>query len=98
MRLPAHAPPMDVCLDYCDTVNSNIEMFLKDKTKKMELYIENASQGFRTFWERIGAEGDIDAALSEFDIAYNASIPARNLRRNPLLPTRILRRFVLRRS
>ena len=64
---------MDVCLDYCDTVNSNIESFLKDKTKKMNFSLENAKHDFKVFWELIGAEGDLNAALAEFDIPYNSS-------------------------
>ncbi|MGC1249126.1 MAG: hypothetical protein WA865_23155, partial [Spirulinaceae cyanobacterium] len=28
---PSNDAPMSVALDYCDTVNSNIELFLKDK-------------------------------------------------------------------
>lgn len=28
--------PMDVCMDYIDTANSNIEAFLKNKNRKMQ--------------------------------------------------------------
>lgn len=72
LGLPDKTSPMSVSLDYCDTVNSNIELFLKDKSKKMEFSLENAKQDFRRFWELVDAEGDIDAALLEFDIFYNA--------------------------
>jgi hypothetical protein len=65
--------PMPIALDYCDTVNANIELFLKDKAKKMEFSIENAKKDFVEFWKFIGAEGNMDAALSEFDVFYNAS-------------------------
>lgn len=64
--------PMSICLDYCDTINTNIELFLKDKAYKMEFMLENAKHDFRKFWEFIGAEGDIDGALAEFDVSYNA--------------------------
>lgn len=60
--------------DYCHTVNSNIEHFLKDKTKKMIFNLENADQDFKQFWNMIDAEGDFDAAVSEFHILHNASI------------------------
>jgi len=73
-QLPEGTTDYDVALDYCDTVNSNIELFLKDKSKKMEFNIENAKDDYRRFWEFIGATGDIDAALSEFDKKYNASV------------------------
>ncbi|WP_198406050.1 hypothetical protein [Parathermosynechococcus lividus] len=37
LNLPANADPLAVCLDYCDTVNSNIEFFLRDKTHTMTI-------------------------------------------------------------
>ena len=60
-------------LDYCDTIYSNIELFLRDKPHKMDFAIENARLDFRQFLELIKAEGDLDAALLEFDEHYNAS-------------------------
>ena len=71
-HLPDDISDMSVSLDYYDTVNSNIEHFLKDKTRKMEFNLENAKEDFKIFWELVGAEGDLDAALAEFDIAYNS--------------------------
>jgi len=44
--LPDKTPMISVAQDYCDTVNSNIELFLKDKDNKMEFRLENARQGF----------------------------------------------------
>jgi len=71
-HLPDDTPDLSVSLDYCDTVNSNIELFLKDKTRKMEFHLENAKQDFKKFWDFIDAEGDLDSALAEFNIAYNS--------------------------
>jgi len=71
-HLPDDISDMSVSLDYYDTVNSNIEHFLKDKTRKMEFNLENAKEDFKKFWELIGAEGDLDAAMAEFDIPYNS--------------------------
>ncbi len=71
--LPEDVPLMSVCQDYYDTVNSNIELFLKDKSRKMEFKLENARRDFRKFWELVQAQGDRDAALAEFNTAYNAS-------------------------
>ena len=65
--------PMTVSLDYCDTVNSNIESFLKDKTNKLTVELETIEQGFAAFWQAIGAEGDLDAALEEFGVQYNST-------------------------
>ena len=71
-HLPDDTPDLSVSLDYCDTVNSNIELFLKDKTRKLEFNLENAKQDFKKFWAFIDAEGDLDSALAEFNIAYNS--------------------------
>ena len=71
-HLPDDTPDLSVSLDYCDTVNSNIELFLKDKTRKMEFHLENAKQDFKKFWDFIDAKGDLDSALAEFNIAYNS--------------------------
>lgn len=63
----------DIALDYIDTVESNITLFLKDKSQKMLFSLENAKADFALFWERIGAEGDLQKALLEWDTSYNAS-------------------------
>jgi len=65
--------PLEVCLDYCDTVNSNISLFLKDKTCKMVFNLENAIHDYSVFWERINATGDLNLGLSEWETHYNAS-------------------------
>lgn len=65
---------LQIARDYIDTVNSNIALFLKNKTQKMNFQLEQAKLDFRVFWERVGAEGDLDAALQEWDISYNASL------------------------
>ena len=64
---------IDIAHDYIATVESNIEHFLQDKNNKMSFSLESAKDDFRVFWERIGAEGDLEMALSEWDINYNAS-------------------------
>lgn len=64
---------LDLALDYIETIESNIELFLKDKTHKMEFHLESAKTDFEIFWDRIGAEGDLNAALKEWNINYNAS-------------------------
>jgi hypothetical protein len=71
IRSPSDAPPMSVALDYCDTADANIELFLKDKTRTMDFSLENATRDFRRFWEFIGAQGDLDAALMEFEVPWN---------------------------
>ena len=63
--------PIDICLDYCETVNSNIELFLKNKTNKMHFNLENAKEDFKIFWDKINAEGDFSAAFAEWDVPHN---------------------------
>lgn len=65
--------PLDVCKHFCDTVNSNINLFLKDKSRCMEFWLHSAGKDFREFWGRIRAEGDLSAALEEWNQKYNAS-------------------------
>jgi hypothetical protein len=62
-----------VCLDYVNTVNANITAFLADKSQRMTMHVENAAEEFPVFWERIGAEGDLEAAVAEFEMHHNAS-------------------------
>ena len=65
--------PMEVALDYCNTVNSNIRQYLKDKSQRMDFHLESAEEDFRKFWNWIGAEGDLDAALAEWRVPHNAT-------------------------
>jgi len=61
------------CYDYIETVNSNIEFFLSDKTKKMEIHLENIENEFPEFWKQINASGNLEKALNEFQTKHNAS-------------------------
>ncbi len=70
---PKDATPMEVALDYCDTVEENIRLFLRDKQNRMDLRLEEARERFPEFWRSIGAEGDMAAALAEFDVRHNAA-------------------------
>ncbi len=66
-------PVNDIASDYIETLNSNIELFLKDKTHKMLISLETVQTDFTDFWQRIGAQGNCKKALSEWRINYNAS-------------------------
>ncbi|MDD4882105.1 MAG: hypothetical protein PHX10_11065 [Gallionellaceae bacterium] len=59
--------------DYLDTVEANIELFLRDKSHRMAVRLEQARVDFPAFWRWIGAEGDLELALAEWDRRYNAS-------------------------
>lgn len=72
MHLDRQADPMQVALDYVDTVTENIRHFLRDKQHVMEFALENSEAAFPVFCERIGAQGDLAAALSEFSTRHNA--------------------------
>ncbi len=64
---------MEVCIDYCQTVNANIELFLKDKPHQMTIRLETATSQFVEFWNWIGAEGNLDKAVEEWGVAHNKS-------------------------
>lgn len=68
----------DIPLDFAASamvgqIDDNIELFLKDKTKVVEVWIENPDDSFLLFWEMIGAEGDFSGAMKEFEIKHNRS-------------------------
>lgn len=67
--------PLDVCKDYYDTVNENISFFLRDKPNVMKISLETINEEFPVFWKKIGAEGDLCAAMDEWSIPQNASKP-----------------------
>ncbi len=64
---------MAVAMDYCNTVDSNIRVFLKDKTHRMDVHLETARNDFQDSCEHVGAVVDLPAALREFDTRHNAS-------------------------
>jgi hypothetical protein len=64
---------IDICKHYCDTVNSNIEFFLKNKTKTMQFRLQSAEGDFRTFWDRIGAGENLSTSVQEWQRKYNVS-------------------------
>lgn len=88
---------LQVCLDLWDTVNTNIALFLKDKSQKLRFDLAHAQDHFREFWQRIGARGDLQAALNEWNVMYNASEPKPGpyvLRRNkPLTLGQVVRKI-----
>lgn len=44
-----------------------------EEIKTLQMDIENGKEDFTRHWELIGAEGDKEKALSEFEICHNAS-------------------------
>jgi hypothetical protein len=68
-------PPLDMALDYVRTAERNVVAFLTGKPNVMVVRLEQAKDDFRTFWEWVGAEGDLDAALAEWDVRHDATRP-----------------------
>ena len=67
------ATKLEICMDYVNTVNSNIEMFIKNKTQVMEVRVENFEEDFKKFWKYIEAKGDLEKALEELNKMHNPS-------------------------
>ena len=67
----AEGPPIAVCTDYVETVNANIRAFLSGKPHAMRFELERAEDHWRTFWERIGAKGDLQASLAEWKVRHH---------------------------
>ena len=61
----------EVCYDYVDTVNTNIEHFLTGKNH-ITAQLENIEPAFEQFFIETGAKGDLEKSLMEFKIKYNA--------------------------
>ncbi len=64
---------LEYCKDYCETVDSNIRHFLKDKDKTFSIELENIEADFSKFWDTIGAKGDKDAAIRALNTKHNIS-------------------------
>lgn len=60
-----------VCRFYVDTVTANIEQFLEGRPS-MTMWLEEAADGFPRFLDRIGATGDLEAAVDEWRVKHNA--------------------------
>jgi len=65
--------PLDIANDYLETVDSNIKLFLRDKSRKMDISLETIQADFTGFWNKINAQGNLDDALEEWKTNYNAS-------------------------
>lgn len=63
----------EICGDYWETVNANIRGFLKNRSHTLRLDLDDPKDAFREFWQRIGAQGDLEAALREWDVKHNAT-------------------------
>lgn len=62
---------LDVCRLYVQTVTDNIRVFLRDRPNHIEMRLETIKETFPEFWKRIGAQGDLDAAIRTWDTSFN---------------------------
>lgn len=68
-------PPIDVVRDMCRTINANVRSFMATKSHTAVLHLERAETEFPALWHAAGFEGDLEAALKEWRVPYNASRP-----------------------
>ena len=68
---PGRISRAEAATDYVATVTSNIRLFLKDKTHRLDFALENAEEDFRRFWDWIAAEGDYAAAAAEWRVRHD---------------------------
>lgn len=66
-------PVIDVAHDLIDTITTNIAAFLRSKSKVMTVRVETITTDFPRFWNWIGAEGDLAAAMAEWQTRHNAA-------------------------
>jgi hypothetical protein len=64
------------------TINANIREFLRGRDH-LTVELESAADSFRTFWDWIGATGDEEAALREWDVRHHARKIAPAVRADP---------------
>lgn len=67
------ADRLDICRDYCRTVNTNIRYFLRDKPRTMTFRLEHAHEDFLRLWSMIDAQGEQAYALDALSTRFNAS-------------------------
>lgn len=63
---------LEISRDYVATVTANIKEFLRGRDA-MTVQLETAKADFPAFLDWIGAKGDLDAAVSEWEVRHNES-------------------------
>lgn len=64
---------MKISRDYVNTVTKNIEFFLKNKTNKMTIWLEEIEEKFPDFIEKINADADLGKIQEELKKPKNTS-------------------------
>jgi hypothetical protein len=65
---------LTVTTQFIDGITSSINLFLRDKTNMVRVDIDDPKKTFTEFWQLIEAEGDLEKALSEFDVRHNENL------------------------
>lgn len=81
LRTDGDYDPLEVSRLVVATVNNNIALFLRDKTKVVHVSLPDLRPGFDEMCERLGAEGDMDAAYAELQRRHNKRPRSRKRRR-----------------
>lgn len=68
--------PLPICRDYVANTNENIALFVRDRPS-ITVELERIDSHFPAFWQWIGAEGDLAAAMSEWPKRHNSSAEKR---------------------
>jgi hypothetical protein len=71
VRMGGGGSPIECCREYVEATNENIRHFLRDKPH-VTVQLESAHTDFRRFWEWASLEGDLVAALGEWDVRHDA--------------------------
>lgn len=77
LRRPPVPPLIDACRDMIETIEANIDHFLRDKTHVLSMRLETLEEDFETFAGWIGAEGDLESARAEIRVRHNPTEPER---------------------
>lgn len=68
-------PTIGHARDMVETVNANIDAFLRGKPHVMRMRLEDATTDFPRFWAWVRAEGRLDSAMQEWSIRHNETAP-----------------------
>ena len=79
LKMVTIAEQMVACRIYVNTINANIEYFLRDKTDSLQMDLENIREDWGKFWKWSHAVGNYSKSLSTWDKYYFGTIGAKTL-------------------
>ena len=63
---------------YVQTVNANIRLFLRDKSKVVLMRLDDPEPAVRTIWEMAEMQGDLEAAINIWGMHFNSDPRSRS--------------------